>query len=158
VRGTSGGPFAISAAFVPGRILRRAASSGLLRGSTCVSIALPPLKGLCGPNCSSGIGGGEGRRGELEGDTPVRACVTAAAMADPKASGAIIRATLIYISSLLGWKLPRPLLLLLSRVGELCVRSDCRRCERRHRSQLAGKVKTGKLVHGGASGCASRTA
>jgi hypothetical protein len=92
----------MSAAFVPGRILRLAASSGLLRGSTCVSIALPPLKGLCGPNCSSGIGGGEGRRGELEGDTPVRACVTAAAMADFDASGVASRTTLLYVSSLCG--------------------------------------------------------
>ena len=72
LNGTKGGPFAMSIAFVPGLIRRRADSSGLLGVSACNSCGLEPVDGLGGPNCSSGMGGGEGSRGELEGETPVR--------------------------------------------------------------------------------------
>ena len=70
----------MSAALVPGRIRRRADSSGLFGASTCSSAGLEPIDGLWGPNCNSGMGGGEGSRGELDGDTPERAGVTAAMM------------------------------------------------------------------------------
>lgn len=66
VRGTRGGPMAISAAFVPGLIrLSAFASKGFLPSSPCsFGIAIGDL----GPSWSSAIGGGLGSRGELEGD------------------------------------------------------------------------------------------
>ena len=54
----SGGPSAISAAFVPGRILLSAAWSRLLNSFCCSGEA------DTGDSWSSGIGGGLGRRGE----------------------------------------------------------------------------------------------
>jgi hypothetical protein len=63
----SGGPSAISSAFVPGRILRDASAAplGKLGGySDRPGEVGPPL-------WSSAIGGGEGRRGDDEGETGV---------------------------------------------------------------------------------------
>ncbi len=69
----------MSAAFVPGLILRAAPSSALLAAASReISVEGSPSPGLLGPYWTSGIGGGEGRRGELEGETPDRAGVTAA--------------------------------------------------------------------------------
>ena len=67
---------AISAAFVPGLILRAAPSSGCEVASSDSSFDMS-IPGLWGPNCTSGMGGGEGRRGELDGDTPDLDGVTA---------------------------------------------------------------------------------
>lgn len=55
---TSGGPSAISSALVPGRILRSAAWSRLLKSFCCSGDA------DTGESWSSGMGGGLGRRGE----------------------------------------------------------------------------------------------
>ena len=66
----------MSAAFVPGRILRAAPSSGFDAASRDSSFDRS-IPGLFGPNWTSGIGGGEGKRGELDGDTPDRDGVTA---------------------------------------------------------------------------------
>ena len=62
----SGGPSAISSAFVPGRILRDASAGplGNLGGYN-------DRPGEVGPLWSSAIGGGEGRRGDDEGETGV---------------------------------------------------------------------------------------
>lgn len=59
---------AISAAFVPGRILLSAPSSCAAEVSSRISAVVALIDGLCGPNCSSGRGGGDGSRGELKGD------------------------------------------------------------------------------------------
>jgi hypothetical protein len=56
---TSGGPSAMSSAFVPGRILRSAACWRLLNSSCCCS-----GEADTGDSWSSGIGGGLGSRGE----------------------------------------------------------------------------------------------
>lgn len=64
-RSTSGGPSAISSAFVPGRILRAALWSRLLKSFCCSGLA------DIGDSWSSGIGGGLGRRGEA-GDAIVK--------------------------------------------------------------------------------------
>lgn len=69
----------MSAARVPGLVLRRADSSALLLASTSTSPA-GPVSGLCGPNCNSGIGGGDGSLGELAGDIAPRAGVPTAAI------------------------------------------------------------------------------
>lgn len=70
--GTNGGPDAISAAFVPGRILRIAPLSdfvvSLFSGTAALCSGLK--LGDLGPIWTSGNGGGLGRRGDLEGDTP----------------------------------------------------------------------------------------
>ena len=68
--GISGGPEAISAALVPGRILREALWSREALSAFCWT-ALPPDPGDGdrGPICTSGNGGGLGRRGELAGET-----------------------------------------------------------------------------------------
>ena len=79
-KGTNGGPDAISAAFVPGRILRVTPLSGLVRSASSGDI-LPRVGGpgkvefgkafMVGdlrPIWTSGIGGGLGKRGEDEGD------------------------------------------------------------------------------------------
>lgn len=79
-KGTNGGPDAISAALVPGRILRVTPLSGLLRSASSGDV-LPRVGGpgevefgkafIVGdlrPIWTSGIGGGLGRRGEEEGD------------------------------------------------------------------------------------------
>lgn len=79
-KGTKGGPDAISAALVPGRILRVEPSSDLL-GSTSSGdiwfkggspgddvIGKAFMIGDLRPIWTSGIGGGLGRRGEEEGD------------------------------------------------------------------------------------------
>ena len=58
----------MSAALVPGLILLRAVSSGLIELSACCSAVLFDTEGLGGPNWNSGIGGGEGNRGELPGE------------------------------------------------------------------------------------------
>jgi hypothetical protein len=55
---TSGGPSAMSSAFVPGRIRRAALLSRLLKNFCCSGEA------GTGDNWSSGIGGGLGSRGE----------------------------------------------------------------------------------------------
>lgn len=62
----SGGPSVMSSAFVPGRILRDASAAplGNLGGYN-------DSPGDVGPLWSSAIGGGEGRRGEEEGETGV---------------------------------------------------------------------------------------
>lgn len=57
-RSTSGGPSAISSALVPGRILRSAAWSRLLKSFCCSGEA------GTGDSWSSGMGGGLGRRGD----------------------------------------------------------------------------------------------
>jgi hypothetical protein len=57
-RSSSGGPSAISSAFVPGRILRAALWSRSLKNFCCSGLA------GTGESWSSGIGGGLGRRGE----------------------------------------------------------------------------------------------
>jgi len=70
--GTNGGPDAISAAFVPGRIRRIAPLSNFVvslfsgTAALCSGLKLGDL----GPIWTSGKGGGLGRRGDLEGDTP----------------------------------------------------------------------------------------
>lgn len=64
-RSTSGGPSAMSVAFVPGRILRSAAWSRLLKSFCCSGEA------EMGDSWSSGMGGGLGRRGEA-GDVILR--------------------------------------------------------------------------------------
>ena len=69
-RGTSGGPEAISAAFVPGRILLVEPSSGLMLPPSSLSLpAESPIVGDFGPICTSVKGGGLGSRGELDGET-----------------------------------------------------------------------------------------
>ena len=70
---TIGGPDAISDAFVPGIILRRAPSSVLKPSPSCGLLFESPMVGLLGPICTSVKGGGEGNLGELEGETPPRA-------------------------------------------------------------------------------------
>ena len=78
-KGINGGPDAISAAFVPGRILRIAPLSSavvsLFSGIIVLCSGLKP--GDFGPICTSGKGGGLGRRGDLEGDTPPTAAAIA---------------------------------------------------------------------------------
>ena len=71
----------MSAALVPGRILRVAPLSGLLRsassGDNCPTVGRPGevefgkafMVGDLRPIWTSGIGGGLGKRGEEEGDT-----------------------------------------------------------------------------------------
>ena len=59
---TSGGPSVISSAFVPGRMRRDAPLSSELKSFCCSSLA------GSGESWSSAIGGGLGRRGELEGE------------------------------------------------------------------------------------------
>ena len=61
---------------VPGLILRAAPSSGFAASSVS-SFERSLIPGLWGPNWTSGIGGGEGNRGELEGETPDLEGVTA---------------------------------------------------------------------------------
>ena len=65
--------------FVPGRVRLFADSSALLLASSSISL-VGPASGLCGPNCNSGIGGGDGSRGELAGDIAPLAGDTFAAM------------------------------------------------------------------------------
>lgn len=67
----------MSAAFVPGLILLAEPWSTLREASNWSSFPMSEIPGLRGPYWTSGIGGGEGRRGELEGDTPDREGVTA---------------------------------------------------------------------------------
>lgn len=67
-RSTSGGPSAISSAFVPGCILRDAPWSNVLKSFCCSSVG---AIGDLGPSWSSAIGGGLGSRGELEGDAAI---------------------------------------------------------------------------------------
>lgn len=69
---TIGGPDAISDAFVPGLILLKAPSSILKPSPSCGLLFESPIVGLFGPICTSVKGGGDGSRGELEGDTPPR--------------------------------------------------------------------------------------
>ena len=60
----------MSAAFVPGRILLVAAlSSVALSTSSTAGPPAAPDEGDFGPICTSGNGGGLGRRGELDGET-----------------------------------------------------------------------------------------
>jgi len=62
----------MSAALVPGRILLDAPWSGATFSlSSCVDDGPPvaPWLGDLGPICTSGKGGGLGRRGEVDGDT-----------------------------------------------------------------------------------------
>ena len=78
VRGIKGGPEFMSADFVPGRIRRRGpeggwGSEGVEEGGGPVG----PMPGDLGPIWTSGKGGGEGRRGEVEGE---RGAATAAAI------------------------------------------------------------------------------
>jgi hypothetical protein len=77
VKGTRGGPNAMSAAVVPGRILRIAfASKGFRPNCPC---SLGMAMGDLGPSWSSAMGGGLGSRGELEGEAAmvqVGVCVT----------------------------------------------------------------------------------
>lgn len=77
-KGINGGPTAISAALVPGRILREEALSlpfDAARNS-CVSVPKDsPTEGDLGPICTSVNGGGLGKRGELDGDAPPAAMV-----------------------------------------------------------------------------------
>ena len=65
---TSGGPSAISSAFVPGRILLDAPVSIALLGNLAWS-SNNDTPGEVGPIWSSAIGGGEGNRGDEEGET-----------------------------------------------------------------------------------------
>jgi hypothetical protein len=78
----------MSAALVPGLIRLFASSSifRLLSASNWSSLALE-IEGLCGPNCSSGMGGGDGNLGELDDDTPVRAGETVAMMKEAERGG-----------------------------------------------------------------------
>jgi hypothetical protein len=71
--GTNGGPEAMSTAFVPGLILRVDPSSVSGNGAKSCSPALSPTVGDLGPIWTSVNGGGLGRRGELDGDTPAAA-------------------------------------------------------------------------------------
>jgi hypothetical protein len=71
-RGTSGGPLSMSAALVPGLILLVEPLS-ILAVSPNGFWFESATEGLLGPICTSVKGGGEGRRGELEGETPLRA-------------------------------------------------------------------------------------
>lgn len=66
--GTSGGPFAISAAVVPGRILLETPFGRAGRGATLFCM------GDLGAVWTSGNGGGEGSRGELDGDMLPGSC------------------------------------------------------------------------------------
>lgn len=61
-RALKGGPSGMSAAFVPGRIRCDALSVNAFDRSR------EPAMGDLGPSWSSAIGGGLGRRGELEGE------------------------------------------------------------------------------------------
>jgi hypothetical protein len=70
----------MSANLVPGLILLAAPSSGFVVSPSWKSELASPTVGLCGPNCTSVKGGGEGRRGDLDGETPVRAGVVAVIM------------------------------------------------------------------------------
>lgn len=67
-RSTKGGPSAISAALVPGRIRLEAPLSSVLNSFCCSSV---PGDGLLGPSWISAMGGGLGRRGELKGEAVV---------------------------------------------------------------------------------------
>lgn len=67
-RSTKGGPSAMSSAFVPGCILRDAPWSNVLKSFCCSSVG---AIGDLGPSWSSAIGGGLGRRGELDGDAAI---------------------------------------------------------------------------------------
>jgi hypothetical protein len=62
---------------VPGRIRRAAFSSGLDGVPSRESSLERSREGDCGPNWTSGMGGGLGSRGEDMGDTPVREGVIA---------------------------------------------------------------------------------
>lgn len=76
-RGISGGPKAISAALVPGRILRVEPSSSP-DPETNDSASVPkgsPIDGDRGPIWTSVKGGGLGSRGELDGETPAAVMV-----------------------------------------------------------------------------------
>jgi hypothetical protein len=68
----------MSAAVVPGLIRLAAPSSGFEAASNESSFERSLIPGLLGPNWTSGIGGGEGSRGELDGETPERDGATAA--------------------------------------------------------------------------------
>jgi len=68
VKSSSGGPSAISAAFVPGRILLDAPESAWLNPLSRPCSSAEAAVGDLGPSWSSAIGGGLGRRGELDGD------------------------------------------------------------------------------------------
>lgn len=59
----------MSVAFVPGRMRRRGPEGGL--GSSVVEDRGPvgPIPGDLGPIWTSGKGGGDGRRGEVEGES-----------------------------------------------------------------------------------------
>lgn len=70
--GINGGPNAMLAALLPGRILRVEPSSDAGTPRSC-SASFPndsPTEGDCGPIWTSVKGGGLGRRGELDGETP----------------------------------------------------------------------------------------
>lgn len=96
--GINGGPKAMSAALVPGRILRVEPSSppeDPIRILSPSGLIDSPADGDCGPIWTSGNGGGLGRRGELDGETPaaVMACRrgTGGARGKTKDSGKIIK-------------------------------------------------------------------
>ena len=65
--GTSGGPEAMSAALVPGLILLRSWAP-CFEGSAFAGPGAAGIPGDLGGNCTSGKGGGLGRRGELVGE------------------------------------------------------------------------------------------
>lgn len=71
--GIRGGPEAISAALVPGRILRVEPSSVSCDSLSPARPYESPTVGDLGPIWTSVKGGGLGSRGELEGDTPAAA-------------------------------------------------------------------------------------
>lgn len=58
----------MSAAFVPGRILLDAPESAWLKPASCPWSSADAGVGDLGPIWSSAMGGGLGRRGELDGD------------------------------------------------------------------------------------------
>lgn len=75
-RGINGGPNAISAALVPGRILRSNPSSSNPVNNCSASLPKDsPTDGDFGPIWTSVNGGGLGKRGELDGDTPATAII-----------------------------------------------------------------------------------
>ena len=70
VRGIKGGPEFMSADFVPGRIRRRGPEEGLVsEGVEEGGGPVGPIPGDLGPIWTSGKGGGDGRRGEVEGES-----------------------------------------------------------------------------------------
>lgn len=77
-RGIKGGPDAMSTALVPGLTLRSDPWSSFCPFPRNCSASLPndsPTEGDLGPIWTSVNGGGLGKRGELDGDTPAAAMV-----------------------------------------------------------------------------------